>query len=671
MNNFIEIMRKTLFSLSILALGFMASCQQEEVLNETSQLKAGLNFTATFEESTESRTQLSALENNTYKVLWSANDNVSIFASENIHAQYAVADGVGSARGTFTPVGGDKIEGTDDEVWNDNTEMFVGVYPYAEGTTVAKNEKGFTVKTVIPTKQAFAAGSFAKDASPMVAVSEDHDFAFKNVGTIIVLPLKGEAKIVKATLTSKKHNIAGEVNVTVEGNNWVPVADVTNGENAENAVVVDCGNGVQLKADEATKFYFVFAPGTYEAEDLSIKFTDSRYNYYEFVIPSEREYKRSQSTTFLEKTYEAQNVEKDAKIWIKADAAGFANAERVIPSVDNLNYIEWIKNLACLDKDETVAKIESAILSAKLGDYKGVYDILGTLPGFVKETRTFNGTGTYKMAVSYTMNDYIAELTQEIADIDSADEFVEYVKKLSIKYQDFESTLDNGLGNVGDLLGKYVPSFNLGDILGSLGGSRGILDDILGGLDFSNMLNSIKDINLTKLLIENVENKDGWVYKAVSKLFENPEFVKMMQEALVKAVKEAAKLDELAANLQNVASKEAAIEFTKNLVISEAQNEARLSVEAAIEAANKANLDKLNSGPWGLLKKVIAWEPCVNLFNEHGLTKVHTALEKLCGFIEGMISYERIENTQFEVAKEDYVEGVHYWIIKYESDIEF
>ena len=123
------------------------------------------------------------------------NKIITIFASENTHAQYAVADGVGSARGTFTPAGGNTIEGT--EVWNDGTEMFVGVYPYAEGTTVAKNEKGFTVNTVIPTKQAFAAGSFGKDASPMVAVSEDHDFAFKNVGTIIVLPLKGKDKIVK------------------------------------------------------------------------------------------------------------------------------------------------------------------------------------------------------------------------------------------------------------------------------------------------------------------------------------------------------------------------------------------------------------------------------------------------------------------------------------------
>ena len=659
-------MKKIFFSLSMLALGFMASCQQEEVLNEASQLKAGLNFTATLEENAVSRTQLSPLENNTYKVWWTANDNVSVFAAENVHAQYTVADGVGSVRGTFAHAGGNTIEGT--EIWNDGTEMFVGVYPYAEGTKVTKSENGFTVNTVIPTKQAFAAGTFGKDAYPMVAVSEDNDFAFKNVGTIIVLPLKGEAKIVEATLASKNHNIAGNATITVEGNNWIPTVDVTNGANA---VVVNCGEGVELKADEATNFYFVFAPGTYEANDLSIKFTDAHYNYYEFVIPAELTYKRSQSTTFNEKTYEAQNVEKDVNIWIKADATGFANAERVIPSVDNLNYIEWIKSLACLDKDETVAKIESAIMSATLGDYKGVYDILGTLPGFVKETRKFNATGTYKMAVSYTMNDYLAELTAEIADIDSADEFVEYVKKLSIKYQDFESTLDNGLGTVGDLLNQYLPSLNLGDILGSLGGSRGILDDLLGGLDFSNIINSIKDINLTKLLIENIENKDGLVYKTVSKLFENPEFVKMMQEALVKAVKEAAKLDELAANLENVASKEAAIEFTKNLVISEAQNEARLSVEAAIEAANKANIEKLNNGPWGLLKKVIAWEPCVELFKEHGLTKVHTALEKLCGFIEGMISYDRVGNTQFEVAKEDYVEGVHYWVCKYESDIEF
>ena len=649
----------------MLALGFMASCQQEEVLGEASQLKAGLNFTATMEENTASRTELSPLENNTYKVWWSANDKVSVFASENTHAQFAVKDGVGSVRGTFSEVGS-TIKGT--ETWNDDTEMYVGVYPYAEGTTVAKNEKGFIVNTVIPTKQAFAVGSFAKDAYPMVAVSEDNDFAFKNVGTIIVLPLKGEHKIVKATLTSKNHNIAGNATITVAGNNWVPTADVTNGENA---VVVDCGEGVELKADKATNFYFVFAPGTYEAKDLSIKFTDAHYNYCEFVIPAELACKRSQSTTLPECTYEAQNVEKDVDLWVKADAVGFANAERVIPSVDNLNYIEWIKNLANLDKDETIAKIESAILNASLGDYKGVYDILGGLPGFVKETNAFKATGTYKMAVSYTMSDYITELTQEIADIDSADEFVEYVKKLSVKYEGFESTLDKGLGNVGDLLNKYVPSLNLGDILGNLGGSRGLLDGILGGLDFSNILNTIKDVNLTKLLIDNIENKDGLVYKTVSKLFENPEFVKMMQKALVNAVKEVAKLDELAANLENVTSKEAAIELTKSLVIDEAQNDARLSVVAAIEAANKANLDNLNKGPWGLLKKVIAWEPCVNLFKENGLTKVHTALEELCEFTEGMISYEKVGETQFEVAKENYVEDVHYWVKKYESEFEF
>ena len=659
-------MKKIFISLSMLALGFMASCQQEEVLNEASQLKAGLNFTATMEENTASRTQLSPLENNTYKVWWSANDNVSVFASENTHAQFAVKDGVGSVRGTFEPVGGNTIEGT--ETWNDDTEMYVGVYPYAEGTTVAKNEKGFIINTIIPTKQTFAAGTFAKDVYPMIAVSEGNDFAFKNVGTIIVLPLKGKGKIVEATLASKNHNIAGKATITVDGNKWIPATDVANGENA---VVVDCGDGVELKADEAINFYFVLAPGTYEANDLSIKFTDAHYNYCEFVIPAELTCERSQSTTLPENTYEAQNVEKNVDIWVKANAEGFANAERVIPSIDNLNYIEWVKNLANLDKEETIAKIESAILNASLGDYEGVYDILGGLPGFVKDTRAFKATGTHKMKVSYTMNDYLAGLTDEIADIDSADEFVEYVKKLSIKYQDFESTLDNGLGTVGDLLNQYLPSLNLGDILGNLGGSRGLLDDILGGLDFSNILNSIKDINLTKLLLDNIENKDGFVYKTVSKLFEKPEFVKMMQEALVKAVKEVAKLDELAANLENVNSKEAAIEFTKNLVISEAQNNARLGVEAKIEAENKANIEKLNKGPWGLLKKVIAWEPCVNLFKEYGLTKVHTALEELCEFTEGMISYERVGTTQFEVAKEDYIEDVHYWVIKYESEFEF
>lgn len=298
-------MNKIFISLSMLALGFMTSCQQEVLFNEASQVESSLEFTASLEGKATSRTQLSPLdeENNIYKVWWSEKDALSVHESENSHARYIIKKGVGTVCGTFRWAGGDMIAGT--ESWNGDSKMYVGVYPHSDATTIEKNEKGFRIYTEIPTVQTFAEGSCGENALPMVAVCKDYDFAFKNVGAIIILPLKGETKIASATLESKAHKIAGKAIVTAnKEDKWIPTIDVTNGENK---VVVDCGDGVELKADEATKFFFVMAPGTYEANDLSIKFTDIQGNDYVFKIPFERTYKRSNSTTFLEKTFKAQN----------------------------------------------------------------------------------------------------------------------------------------------------------------------------------------------------------------------------------------------------------------------------------------------------------------------------------------------------------------------------
>ena len=298
-------MKKIFISLSMLALGFMTSCQQEVLFNEALQVESSLEFTASLEEKATSRTQLSPLdeENNIYKVWWSEKDALSVHESENSHAKYIVKKGVGTVRGTFRWAGGDMIAGT--ENWNGENEMFIGVYPYSDATTVEKSEKCFRIYTEIPTVQTYAEGSYGQNALPMVAVSKDNDFAFKNVGSIIILPLKGEAKIASATLESKAHKIAGKAVVTAnKEDKWIPIIDVANGENK---VVVDCGDGIELKADEAAKFFFVMAPGTYEANDLSIKFTDIKGNNCEYTIPAKLTYLRSYSTTLPEKTFKAQN----------------------------------------------------------------------------------------------------------------------------------------------------------------------------------------------------------------------------------------------------------------------------------------------------------------------------------------------------------------------------
>lgn len=632
-------MKKVFISLSMLALGFMASCQQEELVNEASQSKSSLEITASLEENIASRTQLSPSENG-YKVCWSENDAISVFGSANGHAKYIVTNGIGEENGSFTQEG-------DDEIWNEENKMFVGVYPHSTTTSIEKSDNGFKIRTVIPTTQAFAAGSVGKDALPMVSVSEDNDFAFKNVGSIIIVPLNGNAKIISATLESKKQNIAGAAIVTVnEADKWAPSVDVTDGEKK---VVIDCGEGVELK-EENTNFCFVMAPGTYEDEELSIKFTDAQYNNFTIKFPAHT-YKRSQSTTLLPKEYVAQATEK-TDLWIKAIAPAYADAERMIPSIDNLNYIGWIKDLACQDKDELISKFKQAARQAALGNYKATYDILGGIPGFKKETKRFKFVGEDTQKLQFTYTQYLQSLMAEINEIDSADEFVVYLNKLSVRYEGIEHELDNTLGTIGDLFGKY--------------------ESILDKLDIFNILQSIKDINITKLLLDYASDKDGLIYKTIDKLFEYDMFVNKAQEALTTIVKKYEELENSNIDKDNVNKKEDAIKLTLGIAIGEAQAKAANGIVDAIYAENKANLDNLNKGPWGILKKIIAWEPCVKYFEECNLTQVREVLLTLCENVELMISYEKVGITQYEYAKEDYTpekQDELWWILNEEPAI--
>lgn len=627
-------MKKFFLSLSVLALGFMASCQQEELVNEASQTTSSLKVTASLEENTTSRTQLSPFDNG-YKVWWSENDAIRVFGSEKGHAKYVVKGGINDVDGSF------EFE-TGDDIWEGN-DMFVGVYPHSEATTIEKSENGFKINTVIPTTQAFVAGSFGKDAYPMVAVSEDNDFAFKNIGSIIIVPLNGNAIIKSATLESTKQNIAGAATVTVEAGKWIPtVVDVTNGEKK---VVIDCGEeGVILKEKEDTYFCFVMAPGTFEDEELTITFKDSHANSNNPIKLKARTYERSSSFTLKPRTYIPEIAEK-TDLWIKAEAKAYANGERMIPAIDNLNFIGWVKDLASRDKDEICSLLKQGARQAALGNYKATYDILGGIPGFTKETKKFEYVGENIQPLQYSYTEYINTLLQEINDIDTADEFVAYINRLTIRYDGIEDELDNTLGTIGDLLGKYESVLNMIDILG--------------------ILDSIKDINLTKLLLDYSADKDGIMYKFISKVFEYDMIINKVQEALTTVVEKYIEQEKAIIDKENVDSKEEAIALTKGLVIYEAQYDARMGIDKAINATNKENLENLNKGPWGIMKKIIAWEPCVKLFEECNITQVREALLTLCENVEWMISYERIGLVEYEVAPEDYVEEKHWWVRPY------
>ena len=297
---------KKYYILGVLALGLMTSCQEEEIFVRGQLANSNVVVTASLDESSTTRTQL-ALDDNGYKVLWAEGDALSIFSSNTAHAKFELSKGAGEANADFKFKGGDLNFGT--EAGSDDFG-YVGVYPYLEGTTVTKGEGLYTINTVIPTEQTYAVNSFGQDASPMVAVDPSLKLSFKNVGSMLVLPLKGEGTITSATLKSKAHNIAGAAVVTVtEEDGWIPSVTVAEGASeGASEVVLSCGEGVELSAEAATKFFFVLAPGTYEANDLVITFNNADGKYFETVITAKNTFNRSQSLTFGERTFAETGV---------------------------------------------------------------------------------------------------------------------------------------------------------------------------------------------------------------------------------------------------------------------------------------------------------------------------------------------------------------------------
>lgn len=453
----INIMRFYSF-LCVLAVALFASCQKGDLVESQLQPVSKVEVSATLAEDGLTRTQHSS---DFRKVLWSENDAISVFSSaEKCHDRYYLTSGGGETDANFqwdksfngVITGGIDAEGA-------QQDFYLGVYPFMEGTSVEYSDNQYVINTVIPTTQKYADNSFGQGSLVMVGVDSVNpkpNFAFKNVGTILIFPLKGNVIINSATLKSEKSNIAGEAVVTVSADDdFIPSADVSNGESE---ITLSCGEGVKLDSEEYTNFCFVLAPGVYD--DLVVKFTDTYGNYFEQNInnPTGKKMERSMSYNMPKMTFEAQGTE-DLDLWIKANAAAYMEAERIIPSLTDINVEEWVKNL--MGQSNTKALIEEAITYISLNNYKAAYEVLGGIPGFVKETKRFEATGTYMQKVDYTGTSYLVSMLEGIEDINDIQSLLDYLTEFEKVYEasGVKNQLDESLGSIADNFDKYIDEF--------------------------------------------------------------------------------------------------------------------------------------------------------------------------------------------------------------------
>ncbi len=136
-------------------------------------------------------------------------------------------------------------------------------YPYNANAKIINGK----LTTVLTGNQKYLAESvFAPNVTIMVGKPDDNGvLKFVNSCSIIEIRLKGTQLLNSLELRSIATPLAGSGNVMIDD---AEPSFVLNGEDNKFKISLDLGNGVQLKADEPTSFYFVIPPGTYS--DLQV-----------------------------------------------------------------------------------------------------------------------------------------------------------------------------------------------------------------------------------------------------------------------------------------------------------------------------------------------------------------------------------------------------------------
>ena len=245
-------MRTRLSILPLMAvLAGVVSCQKAPVADpqpETPDLKT---FYATIE---EDATKVFADEK--LRVLWDADDRVSIFDHYTLNEEYRFTGETGANAGWFEQIPyGAFVTGND-------LDLVYAVYPYRKSTAI-DNDGILSVE--YPAEQVFRKDSFGLGANTMVSVTEDNRLQFRNGCGYLVLKLYGHLFGVSSiTLRGNAGEpLAGKALVAMEPKG-VPSVKMT--EDAQSEVTLVCKDPVVLgdTPEEAVAFWFAIPPTTFD-----------------------------------------------------------------------------------------------------------------------------------------------------------------------------------------------------------------------------------------------------------------------------------------------------------------------------------------------------------------------------------------------------------------------
>jgi uncharacterized protein (TIGR02145 family) len=150
-----------------------------------------------------------------------------------------------------------------------DANMYFAVYPWKQAVNLNSDT---LLMLNLPYVQQYKADGFASGAYPMVSWSYDTYLYFKNLCGLLKLNLRGEVLVSSLSLCAPGLAGLAGVDMTYQGVPQIIMPTPL----VYDTLLLDCGEGVQLNAEQATPFYFVLPPALYDSITLIVRTTDQQ-----------------------------------------------------------------------------------------------------------------------------------------------------------------------------------------------------------------------------------------------------------------------------------------------------------------------------------------------------------------------------------------------------------
>ncbi len=181
----------------------------------------------------DTRTSLNGPDaNGVYKTVWSSGDQIMVLSGD-LACRYILKSGENTNKGVFEGYG--------------NSEDLVAVYPLSIGIS----RTGATIEVGLPEVQEYVSGNIPLGAYPMLGIYGDETFSFRNLCSVLKVPMFGDATVKSITFTPNNAGVKASGKAVINVNSTQLEMD----DNSKPSVKLDCPD-VKLSA-QPTDFHFV------------------------------------------------------------------------------------------------------------------------------------------------------------------------------------------------------------------------------------------------------------------------------------------------------------------------------------------------------------------------------------------------------------------------------